>query len=62
MLVAAALLSVLNALIGLAGGALPLAGGVGVVLSLVLSWFGFMLGLSILTAIYGHVVDGRPLS
>lgn len=61
ILIAAALLSVLNAVIGLAGGALGLAGWPGTVLSLAFSWFGFVLGLSILTAIYGHVVEGRPL-
>ena len=62
ILIAAALLSVLNAVIELAGGALGLAGGAGAVLSLGTWWFGFVLGLSILTAIYGHVVEGRPLS
>ena len=61
ILVAAALLAVLNGVIGAAGGALGLAGSAGTVLSLALSWFGFVLGLSILTAIYGHVVEGRPL-
>ena len=61
ILIAAALLAVLNGVIGLAGGALGLAGWPGTVLSLAVSWFGFVLGLSILTAIYGHVVEGRPL-
>ena len=61
ILIAAALLAVLNGVIGAAGGALGLAGWPGTVLSLGVSWFGFVLGLSILTAIYGHVVEGRPL-
>lgn len=62
ILIAAALLSVLNAVIGLAGSVLGLAGWAGTLLSFGVSWFGFVLGLSILTAIYGHVVEGRPLT
>lgn len=33
----------------------------GFVLSIAASWFSLMLGFSILTTLYGHIVEGRPL-
>lgn len=34
---------------------------IGFVLDVALSWLTMMLGISILTTIYGHVIEGRPL-
>jgi len=34
---------------------------IGFIISIMLSWLTMMLGISILTTIYGHVIEGRDL-
>ena len=61
VLVAALLLGVLQYMLQLVGAALLLAGLPGFLLSLLVTWASAMIGLSILTALYGVLVEGRPV-
>ena len=57
----AVLLMVLNLLLGLI--ALPFGASiVAVVISYAVNWFTLMVGLSVLTTLYGHIVEGRDLA
>ncbi|PRY93054.1 hypothetical protein BCF33_1920 [Hasllibacter halocynthiae] len=61
ILTVAILLSALNAVFQIVAGALGTLGIAGVLLGLAVTWFSTMLGVSILTALYGHLVEGRPV-
>ena len=61
VLVTALLGGLLQFVLQSVGGALSLAGVAGLVLSLLLTWASAMIGLSILTALYGVLVEGRPV-
>ena len=61
VLVTALLLALLQFVLSLVGQALPLAGLPGVLLSLIAGWASLMVGLSVLTALYGVLVEGRPV-
>ena len=61
ILTAAILLSLLQGVLGVVASALNLAGVAGLLLALIVNWFSTVLGLSILTALYGHIVEKRPL-
>lgn len=49
------------ALIGGTFGYLPLTGVLGMVLSVIFGWFSILLGASVLTTVYGVVVEGREI-
>ena len=61
VLVTALLSGLLQFVLQSVGGALALAGLPGLALSLVLTWASAMIGLSILTALYGVLVEGRSV-
>ena len=42
-------------------GALPLGLTVALVINMALNWVTLMLGISVLTTLYGHLVERRPL-
>jgi len=55
------LLMAINLLVGFV--ALPFgASPIGTLLSLAGNWFTLMVGLSVLTTLYGHIVEGRTLA
>lgn len=58
----ALLFALLNAILGFAfeliGSAVPI---LGIFMSIALNWLTTLLGISILTTIYGHVIEDRPL-
>jgi len=58
----AVILVAFNLLVGAAMGQIFASGSyVGLVVNLLVQWFTLMVGVSILTTIYGHVVEGRDL-
>jgi hypothetical protein len=61
MLVLVVGFGLISFLCGLIGGLLAIVPVVGMVANLVLNWFLGMLGLSILTTLYGHYIEKRPL-
>ena len=61
VLVTALLVSLLQFLLQMVGTALPRAGVPGLLLSLTVTWASAMIGLSVLTALYGVLVEGRSV-
>lgn len=58
---AAAILVALNLLVGLVQSAIVSPGPVGIGISLAVTWVTLMVGTSILTTLYGHLIQNRPL-
>lgn len=52
---------VVNFVLGLVGGLFGLVPIVGILVNAAVSWLTGMLGISILTTLYGHIVEGRDL-
>ena len=61
VLVSALLIGVLQAVLQSTGSTLLEVGATGLVLSIIITWMSAMIGLSILTALYGVLVEGRPV-
>lgn len=58
---AAAIVVALNMLVSVILGLLPIGLWPGLVAQVVLTWVTMMVGTSLLTTLYGHLVEGRPL-
>lgn len=58
---AAAIIVALNMAAGILGGLLPLPAILGALVEVAISWVTVMVGTSLLTTLYGHLVEGRPL-
>lgn len=61
ILTVAVLLAALNLVFQLVSGALGTLGWAGLALGLAVTWFSTLLGVSVLTTLYGHLVEGRPV-